>query len=118
MTPQQLADCYVALWNETDADARRQSIEAFWTPEGRHFVRTREVHGYESLQERVTASHESNVRDNGNVFRARQDARRVQDVVTFHWEMVPAGGGDVLAVGLEVLIVDGEGGVVTDYQFV
>jgi hypothetical protein len=32
--------------------------------------------------------------------------------------MVPAAGGDVLAVGLEVVVVDGLGRVLTDYQFV
>jgi hypothetical protein len=118
MTPQELADRFVALWNLTDADARRTAIEAFWAPSGRHYVRTLEVNGYDALQQRVTGSHEKNVRDGGNVFRARQDARQVQDVVTLHWEMIPARGGDVLAVGLEVLVVDDEGAVLTDYQFV
>jgi hypothetical protein len=118
MTPQQLADRYVALWNETDPDTRRHAVEAFWAPGGRHFVRTREASGYDALQDRVTGSHEKNVRDGGAVFRAREDARQVRDVVTFHWEMVPAAGGEVLAVGLEVMVVDGEGRVVTDHQFV
>jgi hypothetical protein len=118
MTPQDLADRYVALWNEADADTRRQAIEALWTPAGRHFVKALEAVGYEALQQRVTGAHEKNVRDGGNRFRARQDVRQVRDVVTFHWEMVPVAGGEVLAVGLEILVVNDEGRILTDYQFV
>jgi hypothetical protein len=43
----ELADRYVALWNETDAGARRAAIATLWVPEGEHFVRTLQVKGYE-----------------------------------------------------------------------
>jgi hypothetical protein len=32
--------------------------------------------------------------------------------------MVPSGGGEVAAVGLEILILDENGHIVTDYQFI
>ena len=37
-TAEELADRYVALWNEPDADRRRRSIAELWTRNGRHFV--------------------------------------------------------------------------------
>jgi hypothetical protein len=42
---QQLADRYVTVWNETDAEARRQAIAALWPPDGVHHVRDREAGG-------------------------------------------------------------------------
>src|SRR4051794_9339243 len=116
-SPSSLADRYVAVWNETDAERRTSQIAELWVTRGRHYVGDREVEGYEALERRVRESHEKNVRDNANRFRAADDARRVNDVVVFHWEMLPAKGDTILARGLEFLIVDGSGKIVADYQF-
>lgn len=48
----------------------------------------------------------------------RADAQRLRDIVTFTWEMVPANADTVLAVGLEVLVLDDEDRIITDYQFI
>jgi hypothetical protein len=115
---QQLADRYVAVWNDTDAQARRRAIAALWTPDGVHYIGTREARGYDALESRITGSHEKNVRDGGHRFRAAQGARALRDVVTFFWEMLPADTEKVVAAGLEFLIVDGQGRIRVDYQFV
>jgi hypothetical protein len=115
---QKLADKYVAVWNETDAVRRRQSIADLWVPDGEHYVGTQEVRGYEALEKRIVGSHVKNVRDGGHRFRAARDARALHDVVTFHWEMLPAGREEVVAAGLEFLIIDAEGRIRIDYQFV
>ncbi len=117
-TTQELAERYTAVWNERDVEMRRSAIAKLWTPQGVHYVKTLVAQGYEALEQRITASHEKNVRDNGNNFKARQDARRLQDVVTFTWEMVAAGRDDVLAVGLEFLRLDAEDRIISDYQFI
>jgi hypothetical protein len=117
LDPQTLADRYVALWNETDETRRRDAIAALWVAKGQHFVAGREARGYEELEKRIRGSHEKNVRDDGNRFRAVPGARRLQDVVTFYWEMLPANGDNVLARGLEFLIVDADGRILVDYQF-
>lgn len=115
---QQLADRYVAAWNETDADRRRRAIEDLWVTDGQHYVDTRHAVGYDALEERIRGSHEKNVTDAGNTFRTVRDARRLHDVVTFHWQMLPAGRAEILATGLEILIVGDDGRIVTDYQFI
>ncbi|MCV3210272.1 hypothetical protein OHD62_20745 [Mesorhizobium sp. YC-39] len=114
---QALADRYVAVWNETDEERRREAIAALWVPDGQHYVGAREARGYEALEERIRGSHEKNVRDDGNRFRAASNARLLHDVVTFYWEMLPADGDTVPATGLEYLSVDGEGRILVDYQF-
>ena len=115
---QRLADRYAAVWNEPDANARRREIEELWAPDGGHYVNAREAHGYDALEPRVAGSHEKNVRANRNRFRAAPNARALRDVVIFNWEMLPQGGEEVLATGIEVLIVDPQGRIRVDYQFV
>jgi hypothetical protein len=114
---QSLSARYVAVWNETDAGRRRQQIAELWVPDGPHYVGTREVRGYEALESRIRESHEKNVRDDGNRFRAAQGARRLHDVVAFYWEMLPADGETVLGRGLEFLIVNEKGRILIDYMF-
>jgi hypothetical protein len=115
---QQLADRYAAVWNETDATVRRKAIAELWAPDGAHCVTTREARGYDALAARIVGSYEKNVRDGGNRFRAVKNAQALRNVVTFNWEMVPACGGAVAAVGLEFLVLDERGRIVTDYQFI
>ena len=115
---QDLAERYVAVWNEADPQARRQAIAALWRPDGVHFVNAREARGYDALEQRIIGSYEKNVRDRGNRFRVAAGARALRDAVLLFWEMVPAREEPVLASGLALLIVDGEGRIRTDYQFV
>lgn len=117
LDPQTIADRYVAVWNEADEKRRRDAISALWVPNGQHFVEGRQARGYEELEKRVRGSYEKNVRDNGNRFRAAAGARRLHDVITFHWEMLPANDDTVLVRGLEFLIINEEGRILIDYQF-
>lgn len=114
---QTLADRYVAVWNERDEGSRRAAVAALWVPDGQHYVQGQQAQGHDALEKRIRGSHEKNVRDNGNRFRAASDARRLRDVVTFHWEMLPAGSETVLARGLEFLIIRDDGQILVDYQF-
>ena len=114
---QTLADRYVAVWNERNEGSRRAAIAALWVPDGQHYVQGQEARGHAALEKRIRGSHERNVRDNGNRFRAARDARRLHDVVTFHWEMLPADSETVLVRGLEFLIIRDDGHILVDYQF-
>jgi hypothetical protein len=116
LSPQDLADRYVAVWNETDPVARRKRVAELWPPDGMHFVKTLEVRGYDALEKRITGSHQKSVRDLGHRFRAMQNAKTLRNVITFNWEMIAA-DGKVLAVGLEFLVLDEQGRIVADYQF-
>jgi len=114
----ELADRYVALWNLTDAGPRRDAIASLWVPRGEHYVRTLQAKGYEALEQRVASSHEKNVRGNGFRFIATGDAQLLRDTVMFHWQMVPAAGGPVAALGLEFLLLAEDGRIAIDYQFI
>lgn len=113
-----LADRYVAVWNEPEAAARRDAIARLWVPEGEHYVRALQAKGHEALMQRVTSSHEKNVRDAGFRFIATGDAQALHNGVMFHWQMVPAAGGPVVALGLEFLVLAQDGRIAVDYQFI
>ena len=51
-------------------------------------------------------------------FRSRNNADRLGNVVKFNWEMIPAGGGEVAGAGLEILVLDTDGRITADYQFI
>jgi hypothetical protein len=116
--PETLAERYVAVWNERDADRRRRTIADLWVPEGAHFVGTREARGYDALEQRITGSHEKNVAEVGNRFRTVPGAKALRDSVTLFWEMLAPDGKQVLATGLEFLLLDSSGQILTDYMFV
>jgi len=117
-SPTELADRYVAVWNETDPERRRAGIAQLWIPEGEHFVRTLRAQGYEELERRVTGSHEKNVRDAGFRFRRAGAVQALHDSLMFHWEMVPADADRVAALGLQFLRLAPDGRIAVDYQFI
>jgi hypothetical protein len=131
----ELADRYVALWNEGDPSRRRELIAGLWNEDGEHVLQPPEearriaagpgvggsaiieVRGHAELDARATSAYEHWVAREGWSFRRRDDADRVHDVVKFHWEAVD-GDGEVTGVGLNVLVVGADGRIRRDYTFV
>jgi hypothetical protein len=135
MTDTELADRFVGLWNDPDPESRRATIRELWARDGGQMLQPPqemreaaagigfppprlEVRGYGEIERRVTRAYEDFVAARGFEFRGRGNVERLDHVVKFNWEMVPAGGGDVQAVGLDVLMLDGDGRIETDYQFI
>ena len=78
---------------------------------------TREVQGYDALEQRITGSHEKNVRDGGHRFEVSA-VHALQDAVMVDWNMVPSGGSAAVAAGRDVFIIDANHRILTDYQFI
>jgi hypothetical protein len=135
MTETQLAERYIALWNEPDAGERRRMISELWTEDGRHILQppeeireiatqpgiglaaVLEARGYEEIEARARSAYEHWVGSEGMSFRARDDVDRLGDVVKFHWEAI-AKDGSVFAVGLNFILVAADGRIERDYTFV
>jgi hypothetical protein len=131
----ELAEKYLALWNERDSDQRRRLIAELWTQDGRHILQPPqeiraiaarpgialtailEARGYEEIETRVASAYEHWVGAEGLSFRGRDDAERLGDVVKFHWEAV-ARDGQVFGVGLNFLVLAADGRIERDYTFV
>ena len=133
--PRELARRYVAAWNEPDAGRRRKAIHDLWTEDGAQIIQppqeiraaatalgfmsaTLQARGHDALEVRVTRAFEEFVAPGEFAFRARDNAERLDNVVKFNWEMVPTRGGPVAGVGLEIFILDEDGRIKTDYQFI
>jgi hypothetical protein len=131
----EISSSYVALWNEPDADQRRQMIAKLWAEDGRHILQPPQeiraiaaqpgiamtailmAQGYEEIEARVTSAYEHWVGSEGLSFRGRDDADRLGDVVKLHWEAV-AKDGTLFAVGLSFLVLAADGRIERDYTFV
>ena len=130
-----LAEKYLGLWNEPDANARRRMIAELWREDGRHILQPPqeiraiaaqpglgltvilEARGHQEIEARATTSYEHWVGAEGLSFRGRDDADRLGDVVKSHWEAV-AKDGEVIAVGLNFLVLAADGRIERDYTFV
>ena len=131
----QLADRYMALWNEPDADRRRRMIAELWTEDGRHLLQPPEemraiaaqpgiampalleARGHEEIEARAASAYEHWVGSEGLRFQGRDDADRLGDVVKFHWEAITK-EGETAAVGLCFLVLAGDGRIERDYTFI
>jgi hypothetical protein len=131
---EQLADRYMAPWNEPDADRRRRMIAELWTEDGSQILQPPqemreiaaspgiglaailEARGYSELQAWATTSYEHWVGSEGFRLRARDDAQRLGDVVKFHCEAT-ADDGSTAAVGLDVLVLAADGRIQRNYTF-
>jgi len=136
--PTPIIDRYVAMWNEPDPQARDRTIGELWSRDCVHVLQapqemrdaaraigfprmTLDVRGHDELSFRVGRAQHEFVAEGGYRFRSRGDGARLGSIVKFHWEMVPAGGDggeEIAAVGLDVLELDADGRILTDYQFI
>lgn len=132
--PNALADRYVAVWNEANADVRRGAIRELWTEDGAQIPQPPQeirnaaaelgldanlvARGHVALEARVTRAHDDFVAPGEFIFRRRANVIRLHDVVKFNWEMVRKGTGDVAGVGLEFLVLGADGRIRIDYQFI
>jgi hypothetical protein len=133
-TANDLADRYVAMWNEPDPEQRRAMIAEVWAPDGEHVLvppqeareaaaemkmrSVFEVRGHREFEGRVTDAYERFIAPGTYEFRRRDDAERLRDVVKFRWEMVSTEDHAVAAVGLEFLVIHAAGRIRSDYQFI
>jgi hypothetical protein len=112
------ADRYVAVWNEPDPQARRRRIAELWADDGRHLAPSHEAEGYDALEARVARAYEEFVEGRGFVFRRAGPVDAHHGVMRLKWQMVPALGGAVAAVGSDVFLFGPDGRVSVDYQFI
>jgi hypothetical protein len=133
--PSDLADKYVALWNEPSPERRSRLIRELWIEDGEQLLSppqeireianrpaigleaVLEARGYSALESRAASAYGEWIERGRFRFRRRDDLMRISDVVTFTWEMV-APDGAVAGTGLEFLVLAADGPIVRDYQFV
>lgn len=104
LTATEIADRYIAMWNETDAEWRRSLIEHLWTDDGHYVDPALEAAGHPAIDAMVVAVHE---RFPGHRFRRTGPVDQHHDRLRFSWELAPE-GGPALVVGVDFAVLDGE----------
>jgi hypothetical protein len=128
-------DRYIAVWNEPDPQHRQAAVRTVWAADAIHVLQppqeirqaaadlgfsraVLEARGHHELEVRVTRAYDEFVAPGTFLFRSRDDADRLHDVVKFRWEMVPRTGGEAAGVGLEILLLGADSRIVSDFQFI
>jgi hypothetical protein len=113
----EIVDQYVAVWNETNPEKRRERICSLWSPEGMTCNRLTEARGYDAIVARATASWERWLREGKYKFRPKRDAVLHHNVLRVNWEMYKIPGGEVESLGLSYIVLTLDGHIEADYQF-
>jgi hypothetical protein len=114
----QFVDCYIDIWNEPDTDRRRRTIRDLWQEDASHLARTIEAVGHAGIETRVATAYEKWVKEKGNVFRLRDGVDGHHGTIKLRWEMLSAGGGEVISIGFDFLVLGDDGRIRTGYQFI
>jgi uncharacterized protein len=117
-TIDEFAARYIAVWNEPDPAARDATVGGLWSADAQACTSANEYRGVSAIAGRVAAAYEKFVAGEGFVFKAARPAEAHHDGIRIHWEMVPAAGGDAVSGGVQFLLLDADGLVRFDYQFI
>jgi hypothetical protein len=89
----ELADRYIAMWNEADAVRRRDLIAAIWMPDGSYVDPVVSSDGHAGIDAMVKAVQE---RFPGYRFARTSDVDSHHDRIRFCWTLAPAGGAAIV----------------------
>jgi hypothetical protein len=104
---QELVERYIDTWNETNAEARGSAVASVWTDGARYVDPLADVTGRDQISALIGSIQEQVP---GHVFRLVDDQIDAHhDVMRFSWELVPASGGDPLAIGFDVAVTGDDG---------
>ena len=109
---------YIAVWNEPDAEHRRAQIAALWREDGTHFTPSMEARGHAALEARIAGAYARWVATGLYVFRSTGDANGHHGGVRFHWQMVAIADQTIHGAGFDFVVLDDDGRIVSDHQFV
>lgn len=108
---------YLAAWNETDPQLRRAAIQRLYAADGRVVTSSVDAHGIEDVLGHVDQVVTEFIGPEKYRFRQAGTAMH-HDCVLLRWEMIAADSGQVADWGVNTLVLDAQGRVGTDYQFV
>jgi len=100
-----LIDRYIAAWNETDTERRRDLIARTWTEDASYVDPVMQGDGRTGIDAMVQGVQE---RFPGHRFRRTSDVETVRDRVRFSWELAPESGPAIVG-GTDFGIVAADG---------
>ncbi|MBV6696919.1 nuclear transport factor 2 family protein [Kitasatospora aureofaciens] len=111
-TLQQLAERYLAVWNETDPAARRKLVDEAWAEDGRYTDPLAAVTGRDAIDALIGAAQ---AQFPGMEFTLGPvDAHH--DIARFTWNLGPA-GAEPIVIGFDVLVAGPDGRIASVHGF-
>ena len=102
----ELAERYIAAWNETDADARSAAVAALYTEDARYTDPLVDAEGREAIAATIGAVQ---AQFPGFSFRLAGPVDAHHDQARFSWELGPAGQPEAPIAGFDVAVRDDAG---------
>jgi hypothetical protein len=113
----EIAERYMALWNEVNDDARRKAVDEMFTPDAVYLMFNNDPFvGRDAIFKHVTVAHRIYI-PFGFTFKSSYNASGHHNVVRFDWVMVSTDTGEAEMTGNDMLVLDDEGRIQADYQF-
>ena len=101
----ELVDRYIAIWNETDAAARRKLIARTYAEDADYLDPVLQGQGRDGIDALVKAVHEKYP---GHKFARTSEVDSHNDRARFSWELAPE-GGPFLVKGIDFATLSGDG---------
>lgn len=111
---ERVVERYIALWNEPDADARRDAIAELWTEDGTYTDPLAAAEGRQAIEEVITGAREQ---FQGHVFKLFGNVDAHHGIARFNWELEPDSGGESVVIGFDVAVVTDDGRLRNVYGF-
>lgn len=107
MVAVEIVERYLDTWNETDPDIREAALAEVWAEDATYVDPLANVAGRAAISDLIGAVQQQVP---GHTFRlVDADVDAHHNVMRFWWELVPAAGGDSVAIGFDVAVTQDDG---------
>jgi hypothetical protein len=110
-----IAERYLAVWSEPDAEARREAIAGLWSEDAVEFVEEAEFRGLAELEPRIAEAYHLFVENGTFTVGSANDVIGHHDVISFTIQLTPP-GGDVAWAARVILLLAEDGRIKRDYH--
>jgi hypothetical protein len=101
-----VVDTYIAAWNEADAERRLELVAETFTADARYLDPLMSGEGVDGIAAMIGAAQ---AQFPGHHFELSFGPDTHNDVARFAWTLVPVGGGEPIAGGVDFATVDADG---------
>jgi hypothetical protein len=108
-------DKYLRAWNETDSVARRKQLDEIWAEGAGYVDPLVQVTGRDGLDQVIAGAQGQ---FGGLQFERGTTYEEHHNMVRFTWHLVTGPGADPVAVGFDVVVLDGSGRIAAVYGFI
>jgi SnoaL-like protein len=99
-------DRYIAIWNETDANRRRELIAQTWTSDASYVDPLVAIKGRDAIDATVAGVQQQFP---GHTFKVAGPVDAHHNVARFTWELASDGATEPLVVGFDVAVLADDG---------